>query len=295
MHESRKARSYMPNIYEGFMEMQVIVSTDDNLLDKAESQLESLLNNQWITLADEKGIDEWESVLNIISNPATEDLEFRRSRIINRMSSRTPFTQKALRKKLDAIIGEGNYILTIDNNKYIIYLESSATNQSWHTETIMTINNMKPCNMVFINTPFVNAGFNMEESINYSEIIYNYKLGSGFQLGMRPFVTYIDEVVVKLASSSSITNKFLSSVASFAAGDIAKVRINGSVVITSFEAKSAENSTVVVMYNVTAAQTSQITKVELLDSSNNVLSSAAVYVPVSDSVRMKHTILVKEG
>ena len=295
MHNTRKAKSYVPSVYEGFVEMEKIVDTGDKVIDEAEKQVASLLNNQWITQADEKGVEEWESILNIIASPGTEDLAFRRSRIINRLASRMPFTETTLRQKLDGIIGSGNYILTIDNNQYIIYLESSATNQSWHTETIMTINNMKPCNMVFINTPFVNAGLNMEETIDYTEIIYNYTLGSGFQLGMRPFTTYIDEVVVKLANSSSITDKFINSVATFAASDIAAVKINDKVTINTFEVKKAEGNTVTVSYNVSADQVTEITNVKLLDSSNNVLSAAAVYVPMTSAVIMKHTILVKEG
>lgn len=295
MHNTRKAKSYVPSVYEGFVEMEKIVDTGDKVIDEAEKQVASLLNNQWITHADEKGVEEWESILNIIASPGTEDLAFRRSRIINRLANRMPFTETTLRQKLDGIIGSGNYILTIDNNKYIIYLESSATNQSWHTETIMTINNMKPCNMVFINTPFVNAGLDMEETIDYTEIIYNYTLGSGFQLGMRPFTTYIDEVVVKLANSSSITNKFLNSVATFAANDIAAVKINDSVIINTFDVKAADGNSVTVSYNVNSGQVSEITNVKLLDSSNNVLSSADVYVPMTSAVIMKHTILVKEG
>lgn len=295
MHKSRKASSYVPAVYDGFSEMEKLIHADDVITDGAEAEVESLINNQWVTHADEKGIEEWEGILRITSNKATEDLEFRRDRILNRLYSKMPFTEAGLRKKLDSIIGADNYILTIDNNQYIIYLESSATNQVWYTETMMTVNNMKPCNMVFINKPFVNSFLKLEETIDYTSIISNYTLGSGFQLGMRPFATYIDEVVVKLASSRSISSKFTNNVAAFAASDVASVLINDTVKITNFSTKSAEGNIATVSYTVNPQQVSEITNVKLLDSSNSVLSSADVYVPMSGTVIMKHTILVKEG
>lgn len=295
MSDSIKARSYVPDIYKGFVEMEAIVRVGDSMVDMVEDEVKRLIDNQWIKHAREDGIEQWEQMLHIVSNPSEEDLEFRRTRILNRISNRIPFTKISLQRKLDSIIGSGNYILTIDYDKYIIYLESSAANQIWHSEIVLTMNNMKPCNMVFINTPFVGFGVSAEETINYTEKIFNYTLGSGFQLGMRPFVTYRDEVVVKLASTRSMQPKLFNDIATFVAGDVASVLINNSVSITSFEAKQATDNTATISYSVSAAQASEITDVKLLDASGNILTSATVYVPVSSAVLMKHTILVKEG
>ena len=295
MRDTIKAKAYVPSIYKGFIEMDTIVDVDDKMIDIVENELKNLIDNQWILTATEEGISQWEQMLDIVSTPSEEDLEFRRNRLINRVSSRIPFTKVSLKNKLDAIIGEGNYILTIDNNEYIIYLESSATNQIWHSEIMLTMNNMKPCNMKFVNTPFVGSGISAEETIKYSEKIFNYTLGYRFQLGMRPFVTYNDEVVVKLASTSSIKSKFLSDIAAFAAGDVASVLVNDSVSITTFEVKQAADNTATISYSVSAQQASEITNVKLLDASGNILTAATVYVPVSSAALMKHTILVKEG
>lgn len=295
MRDSIKAREYLPSIYDGFLEMESIIKTDDTLLDIAEAELRNLMDNQWILLAHEDGIKHWEQMLNIVPNLALEDLEFRRTRILNRVSSRVPFTKISLEQKLDSIIGIGNYVLTIDNNKYIIYLESSASNQIWYSEILLTMNNMKPCNMVFVNTPLVTGAIGVEETVNYSERLFNYKLGSGFQLGMRPFITIRDEVVVKLANTASAQAALLNSIASFTVGEIASVLINDSISITNFEIKSASNNLVTVSYIVTSSQASEVTNIKLRDSAGRVLTSAPVYVPITDSIIMKHTILVKEG
>lgn len=295
MHDSVKAKSYIPEVYKGFAEMEAIVDAGDSILDIAESELRTLIDNQYIVLAHEDGVREWEDMLSIVANPDTEDLEFRRQRIINRVSSRLPFTKISLKQKLDSVIGAGNYILRIENDTYTIYLESSASNQIWHSEIMLTMHNMKPCNMLFVNTPLIGSSIKAQETIAYSEKINNYTLGSGFQLGMRPFETYKDEVIIKLANTASIGSEFLSGIASSAASIVASVLINDSVSITSFTTKSGTGDTVTISYNVTAQQASEITSVKLLNSAGKVLSSAIVYVPVSASVAMKHTILFKEG
>lgn len=295
MPDTLKARSYVPNIYKDFVEMDAIVDSHDTLLDIAENELKHLIDNQWIISADENGVKQWEDILQIVADPATEDLEFRKERLINRISSRVPITKHSLKEKLDSIIGPENYILTIDNNEYIIYLESSASNQLWYSEILLTMNNMKPCNMMFVNTPYVNFGVSLAETINYSERIHNYTLGSGFQLGMRPFLTLRDGVVVKVESTRSIQSGFLRDIATFAASDIASVLINDSVAITDFETKESAENVATISYEVASSQASEITNVKLRNSSGAVLTSADVYVPVSSVALMKHTIIVKEG
>lgn len=295
MRDSIKARQYLPKVYDGFLEMETIMSVDDSLIDIAEDELKALIDNQWIMLAREDGIAQWEKMLNIIPDLSKEDLEFRRSRVLGRVSNRVPFTETSLKQKLDLIIGIGNYVLTIDNNEYIIYLESSASNQIWYSEMILTMNNMKPCNMLFVNTPFVSGGISVEETIKYSERIYNYTLGHDFKLGMRPFLSIKDEVVVKLANTASTQSALLNSLATFTAGEIASVLINESLLITDFEIKEASNNLVTVTYTVTLEQASEITSVKLRNSAGDVLTSASVYVPITGSILMKHTILVKEG
>ena len=87
----------------------------------------------------------------------------------------------------------------------------------------------------------------------------------------------------------------LSDVASFAASDVASARLNGNVIISAFEKKSASGNTATISYTVTAAQANTITQIELLNSSGAVLESAAVYVPVSSPVQITHRIPVKEA
>ncbi|MEG1803545.1 MAG: putative phage tail protein [Lachnospiraceae bacterium] len=294
MNNSRKCSSYVPQIYSGFVEMEELISAEDVILDNAEIEKNNLQNNQFVLTANEYGIEQYENMLSIIPNPSTETLEFRRDRIINRLSMTPPFTFRFLKKKLDEIIGVGKWKAYIDFSNYTLYVESSANNQIWFEEIIITMSNLKPANIVFINQPLITQGLVLSEKISYSTMQYNYVLGVSWVLGAKPFLSYIDKGAIKLSNVSSLQSGLFNDVADFTASDIASVLINDSVTITAFVTKQASANIVDIEYNVLTSQVQAITNIKLKNSSGEVLSEAIVYVPLLEDVLMKHTITVKE-
>lgn len=294
MSDSRKASSYVPQIYKGFTEMEDLIAVEDNILDEAENEKKNLEDNQYVLTANEYGIEQYEDMLDIIPNPAVETLQFRRDRIVNRLSMTPPFTFRFLKKKLDEIIGVGKWKAYIDFSTYTLYVESSANNQIWFEEIIITMSNLKPANIVFINQPLITQGLVMSEEISYSTMQYNYVLGVSWVLGAKPFLSYIDKGAIKLSNVSSLQSRLFNDVADFTASDIASVLLNDSVVISSFVTKQASANLVDIEYNVSTSQVQSITNIKLKNSSGEVLSEAVVYVPLLEDVLMKHTITVKE-
>ena len=133
----------------------------------------------------------------------------------------------------------------------------------------------------------------LSETINLSQRVYNYRLG-GWGLGTAPFASEIPQGVIKTATTPSIQSALLTGVANFVSADVATARINGSVSISDLE-KEISGSTLTITYKVPQEQATEITKVELLDANNKVLTSSAVYIPVTTSTILKHTIPVSEG
>lgn len=86
----------------------------------------------------------------------------------------------------------------------------------------------------------------------------------------------------------------LNSIAQHVNSRVAKVVINGTYVITDFEAKSVTENNLALKYIVPAADVSLITLIELKDATNKVLTSRAVNVPVAADLMMLQTITVKE-
>ena len=235
----------------------------------------------------------WEPVVRVVPDPSTESLDFRRARVLNRITTRPPYTLGFLCQKLDELIGPGEWTVTVDYPNYTLYIESAAQNQNYATELAFTINRIKPAHIVWINSPFVRTGLLLSETISSAQRTYNYKLGS-WELGLLPFATDGPEGVIKMPETPSIRQALLTGVANFVSGDVASARVNGTIPIADL-AKSVEGAELTVTYTVLPSQTTEITALELLDGEGNVLTSSTVYIPVTTNVVMKHIIPVAEG
>ena len=294
MFERNSTRDLFPSVYDGVLEISVLSETDDVLLDQALAKLERAQLNQFILTADEETISVYEKMFSILANPTTETLQFRRERVLNRMSLQPPFTMRWLQNKLDGIIGVGKWNAYVDYANRTLYIESFVVNQQWFNELRITINRIKPCNLVFVNKPLIMADVVANETIVSATQHYNYILGQ-WQLGQEPFATTDPEEVIKLPSVNSINPNLLADVASFSATDVVAVRLNGSVKLSDFTTKAGQGTTTIVEYEVKPAQASEITQIELLGTGDRVLTASSVYIPVTEAVICKHSINFKEG
>ena len=294
MFEKTPTRDLFPSVYDGVLEISVLSETDDVLLDRALAKLERAQLNQFILTADEETISVYEKMFSILANPTTETLQFRRERVLNRMSLQPPFTMRWLQNKLDEIIGVGKWDAYVDYANRTLYIESFVVNQQWFNELRITINRIKPCNLVFVNKPLIMADVVANETIVSATKHYAYILGQ-WQLGQEPFATTDSEEVIKLPSVKSINPNLLADVASFSATDVVAVRLNGSVKLSNFTTKAGQGATTIVEYEVKPAQASEITQIELLGTGDRVLTASSVYIPVTETVICKHAINFKEG
>ena len=289
-------KNYLPNIYKDVLEMDELTETEDLLFQELHTETDKVKNNQFVLTSDVDGIEQYEKMLNIIPNPSTESIEFRVDRIINRLSMTPPFTFPFLKKKLNEIIGVGKWEAYIDYHNYTLYVESSAVNQIWFHEILVTINRLKPVNIVFTNKPFVAAKIHVSENINLTQVSFNYRVGTTWVLGQKPFTSLENMGVIKMAGVPSIKQEMLNSIAEFTSSDIAKVRVNESLIIADFTIKESTQNIVTIEYQIALESgITEITKVELLDVVDNVLTASLVYVPILESIILKHTIQIKEG
>nr|WP_150959370.1 ketopantoate hydroxymethyltransferase [Aneurinibacillus sp. XH2] len=92
-----------------------------------------------------------------------------------------------------------------------------------------------------------------------------------------------------------ITQEFLHDVAEYSNGRVAKVVINDTYEITNFEVKEVTDNVLALNYIVPAGSVSVVTKIELKDSSDKLISSNTVNVPITTDTMMIQSIEVKEG
>ena len=286
-------KEYAPDIYSGFEEYENILSAEDALITDVENAAAALRDDQFVLSATLDGIQHYESMLKIIPNPATETLEFRRERILNRMSFASSFTVASLRNRLDAILGAGTYNLYIDYDNYTIYVESAADDQNWFNEVLITMARTKPANMVFVNKPLVSSVVQLSEEVSYEKLTWNYRAGY-WALGQKAFSSMESGGILKMSNARSIKPELLQAVANFTADDIKEVVINDQFIQPNLT-KSVSGTECTIEYFIEANRFTAITSIGLLDAEGNLLSSFAVYVPVLDDIIIKHIIKVKEA
>lgn len=92
-----------------------------------------------------------------------------------------------------------------------------------------------------------------------------------------------------------IQSTFLTDIANYTNNNIAKVVINGTIEITSFIIKKIDGSAVTMQYMIQASLVSMVTKIDLKNTSGQIISSNDVYIPITTDTLLLQTIHVKEA
>lgn len=290
----------LPPWYREVAEYQQICNAEAQQLQTAALATQSIADNFYFQTMNLAGVQMWEQIFNITPNPATETLAFRRARVLNRISMRPPYTLGFLYQKLDELVGPGLWSVEVDYANYALTIEAGAEDQSYWQELAYTVNHIKPAHITYISRPLIRTGVLMSEEVRSAHFEWNYYLGS-WALGAEPFADETDVEVIKTANINSIQPAMLNGVANFASGDVAYVQINGGIDIGTINKAVTPAqyvggaATLTVSYNVTTTMTDAVTSVALMDANGNALTSMSVYVPVTETVNLQHTILIQEG
>lgn len=287
-------RSLFPNIYDGVREADVLADIENGTMDILYEEIERGLYNTFVLHADILGIEAFEEMLNIQASPETEDVEFRRARILNRLSTKAPLTYRWLVGRLESILGVGTFELNIDYANRIMTLESSQINQNWYEEILVVIYTVKPANLVFINTPYVAQGIIVGEQVVKGDLYWNYKLDGSWLLGQKPFLTADDYEVIKVPTTASLTQALLADTAEFIAEDVSYALLNGSVEITDISTTSVGN-TANISYTVSPSDgVSEVTRIQLMRADGVALTDTTVYIPIVADASIQHTFPVQD-
>lgn len=296
-------RAYLPSIYTGdggsgvsVLETDTIAGIEDGLFDNAWADFDLLKNNQFVVLADAGGIANYEKMLGIVADPGLEDLEFRRQRVINRMSMQPPFTFRFLKNRLDALIGAGRWEAYIDFDSYTLYVESAAANQNWYNELHITIGKVKPANIVFINIPLYVSGVGLNTTVTASEVQWNYRAGTtAFASDETPLASMNDIGVIKMADVSSVQPAFLNLLAGASSDAVAQVVVNDALTITDLT-KTVTDNVLQIEFDISegAGGIDVITNIKLQTADGTILDSSPCSVPLLGDLRPKFRIPVVE-
>lgn len=292
---SNRISKNQPHYEREIFEFKEIARVESAQLDGVDTQREKIFLNQFVLTADADGLAMFENLYNIISEP-TNTLEFRRERILLRIQLQPPFTLRYLKQQLDKIIGVGKYTVDIDYNNYTLTVNSAAENQSYAQEVAVVIGKIKPANIVFVSRPLVVQGLFENETITNIPLQFNYRLGTRWNLGQKPFKSRGVKEVIKMANVQSINDNLLTETANFIDSIIYKIIVNDNVEITDFVTKQVSDNTVELEYNVNNdLGVNFINRLRVCKKDGTVLTDATVYIPVVGETLVNHKISVKEG
>lgn len=138
MMDRKKLIDYLPPIMQNFAEMKQITQVEQKETDLLKNEIGKVLDNAFIESCDEYGIKKYEKLTGII--PEVQDsLELRKSRVILHWNNFTPYTYRALIRRLNLFCGVNNYDITgkLENFELIISTRLSSVGQITELEKIL--------------------------------------------------------------------------------------------------------------------------------------------------------------
>ena len=145
-----KVSDYMPELYKNNLEMNNIINNEEaEFENNLKANIDNSFLNTFINTANEIGIEQYEELFNIKPNIETDTLEFRKQRILSRLISQLPYTERYMINKLNEILGEDNWNYTLDYNNYSLVINSTIPGKSWLNELYDFLNRTIPCNIEY--------------------------------------------------------------------------------------------------------------------------------------------------
>ena len=169
-----RVHDYMPSIYEDNIHMNEILNAeDDELQENLKPSEDNEFKNQFAIIAEEQGISNFEKILQIKPDKTTETLENRRARVMNRLIQQSPFTERFLEQKLNAIIGEGDWFYNIDYNNYTLDLYITTPGNLWLDELQKLFEQIIPCNILYTINIYQASWQDIKDNFSTWGDIYN--------------------------------------------------------------------------------------------------------------------------
>ncbi len=313
----RLLKKYLPSLYRENKEIEGLMNAEQPIYDEAETDTKFAFSRQFVVTADEKGVEQYEKILGIMPT-ATDSLEFRKRRVITRLSTTPPYTLNYLKQQLTTIFGAGNFNAGVDYGKRELYVDSFINNISLFFELETFIAKVKPANMIYIYRSLVlpkvgvssrylagwgkwnyrlDGTWNLGAEPFYSDDTteeWNYRLDGTWNLGAKPFATYyLGEI--KMNNQSSITPFTLNYSASKLKEIITKVVINNTITVNSSDFLNFNVSGGRITFDVLVETVNILIESVKIYAGENVIDDATLAVKSGENARIRFEIEYKEA
>lgn len=194
---SRPIASYWPEYYRDIREFIELAATEDAELQGMADAIAQLFDDQFVMTSSLAAVKRRERMLGIQADSSTETLDFRRRRIVNRYSTKPPFTIRYLQERLDYLVGAGRAAASIDVQNFILTVTAAIEDAALFREVEWSVKTTIPANIVYRQQTAVADIVAFEEHIVKRTMDRETRLGSNWHLGVSPFVSLEPEVIIK--------------------------------------------------------------------------------------------------
>ena len=160
-------------LYIDNIEKDAIFNAVQPEIDLLHEMILRIFHNGFPAIAELEGIVQWETLLGIVADPSTENIEFRRFRIINRIASSLPYTERMLHQIMDSIVGEDGWSYILDVNDYYLHITSLRPGRLWLHEMDLTLERIIPANMRWTLNLYLSTWRTIFEDYETWEDVYN--------------------------------------------------------------------------------------------------------------------------
>lgn len=166
--------SYQSNIIKQIREFKVLAEIENPKLGCVWQAVEDAINDQFATSLTENGCKRWESIMEIQAKD-TDELGFRRFRILSRLNEQLPYSYRLLELQLRTLCGENGYKMILQNNTYTLIVKVALIAKDKFSDVGNTLRRYVPANIVIdlsllYNTHEVLASFTHEQLANYTHL-----------------------------------------------------------------------------------------------------------------------------
>lgn len=187
---------YWPEFLRQVRDFEALAQAESVELESLAGAIQTLLDDQFVMTASPESIRRREQALGIQPDPATETVEFRRTRLLNRYQTWPPFSLRYLQCQLDLLAGRGRAVANIDVQQFLLTITTAVADAAVFREIERTIAVIKPANVVYQQKAALMEAIELEERVSMYQLERQARLGS-WRVGVTPFAVRGPEVVIK--------------------------------------------------------------------------------------------------
>lgn len=187
----------LPEFYHDILDFIELTETQESEVISVEKAINQLFDNQFVMSSNERAVRRRERMLGIQADPTRETLDFRKKRLVNRYSTKPPFTIRYLQERLDFLVGQGRAITSVDQQSFVLRVTAGIEDAALFKEVEHTVKSIKPANVVYQQETALGDTLVFSENISMRTLTRETRLSTLWRLGRTPFAVGSEEVIVK--------------------------------------------------------------------------------------------------